>query len=266
MGRVSIKLLVGMVIVSTLFGCRAMSNDGTQGPVASQSPTPMETPNTPTPPPSPAISPSTQTNIVDNKGVSDVLLLREALGERLLALIDGHAMTLQKITSVNTSTPNIIIEDGKLTFDQTIQGQGGGVGTIHASGTYQKLGTASGEGALLAKSTIIDFDFNKLQIISACYSTATLTGRVRCTLNVTYNYGTHTLTGSGQCMTHTEGSIDNLRIDIAGEPHKIRYVLGFKVHGDPADWGAYQWAGTAYVSGINVDITHLNDSVYTCNN
>lgn len=266
MGRVRIMLLVGVVIISTLFGCRAMTNDGTQGTVASQPPAPTETPNTPTPPPSPAASPSTQTNIADNKEVSDVLILREALGEKLLTLIDGHTMTLQKVTSVNTSTPNIIIEDGKLLFDQTIQGKGGGLGTIHASGTYQKLGTASGEGVLLVKSTIIDFNFNKLQITSACYGTTTLTGGVRCTLNGTYNYGTRTLTGSGQCMTHTEGNIDNLRIEIGGEFRKMRYVLGFKVQGDPADWRAYQWAGTAYAQGVTIDITHLSDSTYTCNN
>ncbi len=260
MGRAVNGLLIGIGIVALVSGCRALSNDGSPGAQPS-GPAPA------TQEPKPVLAPpaANETKSIDNKDVFDVWVLREALGQTLLPLIDGQLVTFQKNPAKKEAQdPNFSMESGKLEFNQTLQGEGGGQAKIHGGGGYQKLTSVSGETILYAHPATIDFNFNKLQIKSECYNTMTLAGKVRCSLSATYTHGSHTLVGSGQCMTHNNGILDNLNLDIAGSPHKVRYVLGFKVNGNPGDWRAYQWVGVAFVSGLKTDLTPLNDLQNTC--
>lgn len=173
-------------------------------------------------------------------------------------------MVLQKTTAKGANDPNITIEGGGLVFNQVLKGEGDGQGAIHAAGTYQKLDTVSGGTAIYTNPVAIDFNFDRFQIKSECYGTISLTGKIHCTLNATYTYGANILSGTGQCMTHTNGILDNLRVGVGANLHKVRYVLGFKIQGSPKDWKAYQWVGSAYVDGIKVDFTQFNETPNTC--
>lgn len=269
MSKVLQGLFVGGVILVGLCGCRAMSkNDPTAlapAPAAPAASAPAAQGSKPTPGPSPAASPAPAVKPVDSKADANVFLLREALGQSLLPLIDGNRIGLQKTVIKGGSDPNITIEGGKLTLYQLFQGSGGGQGSITVAGGYQKLATTSGEALTYVNPMTIDFSFTGLAIQTGCYGTMSVTGKVRCSLSGTYTQGIHSLTGTGQCMTHTNGILDNLRLDGGGESHKVRYTLGFKVRGDPQDWRSYQWVGSAYINGQNVDITHLNDIQNICN-
>lgn len=272
MRHVILGLVVGMLVVSVFCGCRAMSKRG--DPPAGSPPTSSE-PSAPSPaageskPPStsPASTPlpETQTKPVNNKEISGIFILREALGQEILPLVDGTLLTLQSTTKKGANDPNVTLDNGKLELNQTLPGEGTGQGTVHAIGSFQKLSTTSGDSAIYVHPTMIDFIFSAAQIKSECYGMMTLTGKVRCTLNAAYTYGTHILSGTGQCMTHTNEVLDNLKLDIGNTTHKVRYALGFKVNGDPTNWKAYQWTGTAYVGGIKVDLTQLNNPKNTCN-
>lgn len=261
-----LRLTLVTLLIGTFCGCRAMSKGG--GP-----PAPEQNAGTPTPPaatpqeskPAPPTVPTPQTQTNRPSDVADVFVLQAALGREFLPLIDGGLLIFEKAATKGTETPNILLEGGKMTLNQSLQKTEGGQGTIAATGAYQKLGTTSGETALYANKVIIDFNFNALQIKSPCDDTISLSGNLRCTLNGTYTYGTHILNGSGQCMTHSGGSLDNLRLDINGTPHKVRYNLGYKVNGDPSDWRSYQWSGAAFVGGIKADLTHLANQQDNCN-
>lgn len=263
MNRSLLGVIAGIVIVGMLCGCRAMSKDDAPTPSTTPAPTTQEPSTTPAPSPKPAPTPGT--NPSESKDISNITALRETLGQSILPLIDGGLLTLQKTSPKGAADPNITLEGGKFEFNQILKGDGGGQGTAQATGSYQKLGTISGGGAIYVNPTSIDFNFDGLKIKSGCHGTLSLTGNVHCSINATYTYGANILSGTGQCMTHTNGILDNITIEIGGTTQKIRYVLGFKIQGDPTDWKAYQWVGTAYVGGISVDLTQLNDSQNTCN-
>lgn len=259
--QIPLGLLVGAFIFCLLCGCRAISKGDTPTAPVTPPASAGESKPTPTLPP----TPTPQTTTSDSKDTPPSLILREAVGQNIINLINGELLVLQKNTQKGGSDPNITLDGGKFEFNQPLQGDTGGPGQIHATGTYQKLGTTSGDTAIYTSPTTIDFNFEGLQVKSGCYGNLFLTGNVHCTLSANYAYGTHTLNGTGQCMTHTNGILDNIRLDIGGNTHKVRYVLGFKVHGDPLDWKAYLWTGTAFVGGIAVDITQLNDPLNICN-
>lgn len=268
MTRTTLGVLVGALIIGTLCGCRAMSKHETPGAPPPPPPVAGESKPTPAPPPTPSSAPSppaAQPEPIEDKGVFGAQVLREALGEAILPLIDGELLVLQNTLKKGANDPNITLEGGKLTFKQTLLDENGGNGAVEAIGAYQKLGTTSGAAAVYANPTTIDFNFEGLQVKTGCLGTITLTGKVHCSIKATYTYGANTLSGAGQCMTHTNGILDNLRIGIGTTTHKARYVLGFKVQGNPKDLKAYQWMGMAYVGGIAVDITQLDNPTNVCN-
>lgn len=259
-----------LLLVATLLsvGCRAMSDKAGSAPSAS--PAPTGAPPKPTaPPPKPAApsqsSPTPKpSKDIDFKENFRKDLLREALGRASLALLNSANLVYEKTSDKGAATPNFWTEFGKIRFDQVLGTVASGASTLHIGGPYHRVVTTSGPQVTSFGPLAVDLSAHDLGVASTCGHDILVNGAVRCTVSGVYDHSSQVMDASGQCMTHTGGVLDNLRLDIGGGIHTARYVLSIKAHGNPLSWSSYTWTGMAYINGLKTELPDTSSKTYKC--
>jgi hypothetical protein len=191
-------------------------------------------------------------------------LLKEALGQSILAKIDLTGLNFHKNDAKSSVTSGFTTEIGKIDFTQVLGEPKQGQLLIQAKGDYQKMLTGSGPQLLYLNPLVLDIDYKGYAPPSSCTQGAQLTGKVRCTLALMYAYAANVVDLSGQCISHRDGILDNVQVTLGGDTHRIRYDLAVKGNGLGREFKSYQWLGAASFDGNAVVLTHINDSPEKC--
>lgn len=259
-------IIVIIMVMGMGLGCRAMRDKGgpTPAPAPSESPKPVAA--SPTPPVPVQVSPPPiLPKDIDSKDYFRIDLLREGLGRSIVPLLNPSHLSFDKLTEKSASSPNFLLESGNLRFDQVLGGISPGESAVHLDGPYQKLSTSSGSQVISFGPVTVNLNVHNLNVSSACGYRVSLTGQVRCTLSGVFDGSTQMVDATGQCMTHSNGTLDNLRVDVgSGNIHTVRYAVGVKIHGSPLDWKAYTWSGSPHVNGLSAKLPTTTESQYEC--
>lgn len=241
-------------------GCRALKDDApgkapASTPSAPAVSSPAAAPTTPPPPPPLATLDTTAPFRLD--------VLRESLGRSILKEINPKLLIFNK-NKLQAENITFTSESGKFDFNQNFGEAAKGRLIVQASGAYQKVATSSGPQLLYLNPAVVDAEFKAYPFTSLCGRTLQVSGKVRCTLSMVYGYATDTIDVGGQCMSHTNGTMDNLQVVLGSDVHKVRYSVQVKGHGAATDFASYQWLGTAAVDGLEMSLTQLPGSSDQC--
>lgn len=257
--------LLALVVLGA--GCRALKDDApSQSSTAAPATSPTTAPaaGASAPVASPPSSPTTASPPPEAVTAFRLDLIREALGRTVLTQVEPKNLIFHKNTAQGVENPNYFSETGKFEFSQALGEPNKGQLVVAASGGYQKITTASGPQLLYLSPAIVDVEFKAYSLSTLCGQGIQLTGKVHCTLALVYGYAADTIDVSGQCMSHTNGVMDNLLMGMGSDYYKARYSVQVKGHGAAREFKTYQWSGAASLDGMSVDITQLPGTVEQC--
>jgi len=257
------------IIISALcltIGCRAFNNSSNGDTNTSVSQTQAgETSTSNKPNADEAAATNTSEDNTQPIDINDnfrIDLLGEALGKHIITQLEPKLINYQ--ANIKSSNTIASTESGHFSYSQTIMGSKGGKLELTANGNYQKIKSTSGETDTYFEPSTLNIDGLNYNERSECGHEYKVNGHVRCILQGNYKENVQKLNISGQCYTHTGGTLDNLKYSLSDGIHKVRYTVTVNIVGTGTVFESYKWGGSTWVDGIPTKTTHPANGTNIC--